>query len=87
VSLHWEPNVIPDESQWRRLEELIHDRAGRWMIWEDRPLEATVERLRSAGIESVVLTPCANTPQDGDYLAAMRRGIAELKRIVPGRLQ
>ena len=83
VSLHWEPNEMPDESQWRRLEGLIHDRGGRWMIWEDRPLEATVERLRSSGSESVVLATCANTPHEGDYLAAMQRGITELRRIGP----
>ena len=81
VSLHWEPNVMPDESQWQRLEGLIHDHGGRWMIWEDRPLEATVERLRSSGSESVVLATCANTPHDGDYLEAMQEGITALKRI------
>ena len=83
VSLHWEPNVMPDDTQWRRLEGLIHDRAGQWMIWEGPPLEATVERLRSSGIESVVLGPCANTPHDGDYPAAMLRGVTALKRIGP----
>ena len=83
VSLHWEPNETPDETQWRRLEELIHNRGGRWMIWEDRPLDATVERLRSSGIESVVLAPCANMPRDGDYLAAMVRGITALTGIGP----
>ena len=83
VSLHWEPDVAPDESQWRRLEELIHDRGGRWMIWEDRPLDATVERLRSSGIASVIFATCANTPHDGDYLEAMQRGRTALKRIAP----
>jgi len=81
VSLHWEPNEMPDESQWKRLEGLIHDSGGRWMIWEDRPLEATVERLRSSGSESVVLATCANTPNEGDYMAAMRQGLTALKRI------
>jgi zinc transport system substrate-binding protein len=79
--LHWGPNEIPDETQWQRLEELIDGRTGRWMIWEDRPLDATVERLRSAGIESVVFAPCGNTPHESDYLKAMQRGITELKRI------
>ena len=83
MSLHWEPNVTPDESQWRRLEGLIQDRTGKWMIWEDRPLEATVAQLRSLGVESVVLTTCANTPDDGDYLSATLRSITALKRIGP----
>ncbi len=81
VSLHWEPHAMPDESQWRRLESLIHDRGGRWMIWEDRPLQAIAERLRSSGSESVVLATSANRPHEGDYLAAMQRGITALQRI------
>jgi len=80
VSLHWEPNEMPDESQWRRLGELIDERPVRWMIWEDRPLDATVERLRSLGIESVVLETCANTPHDGDYLEAMQLSITASHR-------
>jgi zinc transport system substrate-binding protein len=83
VSLHWEPNETPDERQWQGLDDLIQERPVRWMIWEDRPLDATVERLRSPGIESVVLAPCANTPRDGDYLEIMQRGITALKRIGP----
>ena len=59
------------------------NRVWRWMIWEDRPLDSTAERLRSLGIESVVLAPCANRPQDGDYMEAMQRGITALKRIGP----
>jgi zinc transport system substrate-binding protein len=83
VSLHWEPNEMPDESQWRRLEDMIQDRDGGWMIWEDRPLEATAERLRSLGVESVILATCSTTPEDGDYLEVMQRGITALKRIGP----
>jgi zinc transport system substrate-binding protein len=81
VSLHWEPDQMPDESQWRELEQLFSDRGRQWMIWEDRPLDATVERLRSSGIESVVLRPCANTPVETDYLEAMQRGITALELV------
>jgi zinc transport system substrate-binding protein len=48
------------------------------MIWEGPPLEATVEALRSMGIESVVFDPCGNTPDDGDFLSTMRGGLRAL---------
>ncbi len=70
VSLHWSRMRCPTKVS-----------GGGWMIWEDHPLEATVERLRSSGSQSVVLPTCANTPHEGDYLAAMQRGITALKRI------
>jgi len=79
ISLHWEPNALPDESQWQQLEELRRDHEARWMIWENEPIPATVERLRSLGIESVVLPPCANTPGEGDYLTVMRRAAETLR--------
>ena len=51
------------------------------MIWEGPPLEAVVERLQQSGIESVVLEPCGNAPDEGDYLTVMRRGIEALRSV------
>jgi zinc transport system substrate-binding protein len=31
------------------------------------------------GIESVVFDPCANRPEDGDFLTVMKRNMEELK--------
>ena len=79
ISLHWEPDAQPDESQWRHLEELRRDHEARWMIWESEPIHASAEGLRSLGIESVVFATCANAPDEGDYLTVMRRAVDTLR--------
>ena len=81
VSLHWEADAMPDEAQWRRFEKLRREHAARWMIWEGPPLRAVVQKLRQSGIESVVLEPCGNVPDEGDYLTVMRRGIEALRSV------
>jgi zinc transport system substrate-binding protein len=72
-SVHWEPDEAPTAEQWSELEELLKTHEAKWMIWEGEPRQETVTRLGEMGIESVVFDPCGNTPEDGDYLDAMRR--------------
>ena len=43
------------------------------MIWEAAPAEATVRRLEALGVRSIVYSPCANAPEQGDFLGVMRR--------------
>ena len=71
--LHWEPDEPPDERAWRALEELLAEHPARWMIWEATPAEATVRRLETLGVRSIVYPPCANTPEQGDFLDVMLR--------------
>ena len=78
-SLHWEPDQVPDEAMWRAFEELLASHQARWMIWEGEPGEETVTRLEAAGLGSLVYEICANVPEDGDFLATMRRNLAALE--------
>lgn len=59
VNLHsvmWEPDVSPNQSQWKQLENLALRHAAKLMIWESKP-EAESERLKQMGISSVVFEP------------------------------
>ncbi len=78
-SLHWEPDQFPDTDMWNSLEDMLSTHAVKWMIWEGMPMTETVERLKEYGIESIVFTPCANTPETGDYLSVMKQNILNLK--------
>ena len=49
------------------------------MIWEATPEEETIRRLDSLGVSTVVLAPCANLPEEGDWYSAMLEGAAHLK--------
>ncbi|MHC4130775.1 MAG: metal ABC transporter substrate-binding protein [Planctomycetota bacterium] len=79
MSVHWEPEQMPEESQWRELDGLLQTHAAKWMIWEGPPGGDVVEKLRERGVNSVVFSPCGNVPEQGDYLSVMRENIERLK--------
>lgn len=79
-SLHWEPGEQPDESMWRELDELVASHPARWLIWEDRPLDAILTRLAALGIGSLVYRPCAPAPAGGDLLAVWQHDLGSLER-------
>jgi zinc transport system substrate-binding protein len=83
-SVHWEPDQPPTEAMWRELEELIAEHPSQWMVWEGEPVDATVERLETMGIGSLVYAPCAGAPREGDFLSAMRENAAALDEASAG---
>ncbi len=80
-SVHWEPDQMPEEAMWQELADLTSDHPAKWMIWEGEPLPEISTRLKAAGIESVVFDPCGNTPQEGEFLSAMRRNVEALRTV------
>jgi len=77
-SVHWEPDEMPSEEEWRKFEELHRGHAARIMIWEEAPLPAVAERLRKMGVEPIAFETCASAPDKGDYLTAMNANAARL---------
>ncbi len=59
---------------------LDHD-AARWMVWKGDPMETTVASLDERGISSLVVSPCANTPSEGDWLTVMTANAEALETI------
>lgn len=77
-SLHWEPDVMPTEEQWRQLAQFGGDEL--LFVWEAQPAAELAQRLDELGIEQVVVDPAANVG-DGDWLQRMRenlRGLSDL---------
>ena len=79
VSVHFEPEEVPEEGNWRDLERLLVEHPARWMLWEGEPLPSTSERLRGLGIGTVVFDPCANVPETGDFLSVMQQNADNLE--------
>ncbi len=71
-NVHWEPDEMPSEAEWRQLEKLHAEHPGKIMIWEEDPLPAVAQRLRRMGIEPIAFETCASAPAKGDYLTAMK---------------
>jgi zinc transport system substrate-binding protein len=77
--VHWTPNEFPSEHQWDRFEKLVAESTTSWMLWEDDPIQETVDRLRTLGVRIAVFSPAENRPDKGDYLTVMRRNLGELQ--------
>lgn len=82
-SLHWEPQEIPDEEQWRELSAARQNHAAVWLIWEGEPHPNVVNRLADMGIESIVFRPSDNRPAEGDYISAMQENVRVLQQAFP----
>jgi zinc transport system substrate-binding protein len=80
-SVMWEPEEVPNDDQWNKLEGILRDHPAKWMIWEGEPAQESTERLRALGVESVVVNPCANRPATGDFLTVMLENVGNLDRI------
>lgn len=78
-SLNWEPEQIPSEAQWEELLNILKNHPAKWMIWEANPNPASVARLKSIGVNSLVFDPCGNIPDQGDFLTVMRQNVENLK--------
>lgn len=77
-SVLWEPEVMPTETEWQELASILSSHPVVWMLWEGDPLQASVERLQSLGVMSLVFDPCGNRPEEGDFLAVMKRNVDRL---------
>ena len=51
------------------------------MVWEGEPHKATEEKLKSMGINSIIINPSGNVPQRGDFLSVMQENVHTLKII------
>lgn len=70
-SVHWEPDVEPTTSAWIELQQILTTHPAKIMLWEDKPLSSTVERLARSGLKVLVFYTAANRPAEGDYLTVM----------------
>lgn len=82
-SVHWEPQEMPGNDQWRELSDVLSTHTAAWMIWEDEPLPDTAKRLRSLGIKSLVYRPCGNRPAEGSFVSVMLDNLAALEQAFP----
>ncbi|MGI9316738.1 MAG: metal ABC transporter substrate-binding protein, partial [bacterium] len=49
-SVLWEPDKFPDEKQWAELGQFVANHPASIIIWEGAPLQMTIDRLQSMGI-------------------------------------
>jgi zinc transport system substrate-binding protein len=77
-SVHWKPDIVPDAAALADFDALLKDHPAKVMLWEGEPAEATVQALAQRGVTSVVVSPCGNAPDQGDFLTVMQENVANL---------
>jgi zinc transport system substrate-binding protein len=78
-SVHWEPDEIPNNSQWMELQAILKNHPAKWMIWEGDPNSVIVAKLKSLGIASLVFDQCGNVPDHGNLMSVMQQNVENLK--------
>jgi zinc transport system substrate-binding protein len=81
VSVHWEPDQVPEGEQWRELKAILKQHPAKWMIWEGEPVEASMDKLKTQGVSSLVFDPCGNVPKQGDFLTTMHKNVENLRLV------
>ncbi|MGD9063355.1 MAG: zinc ABC transporter substrate-binding protein [Desulfobacterales bacterium] len=80
ASVHWEPDQVPGDEQWRALKAILKQYPAKWMIWEAKPIQASVDGLKALGIDSLVFDPCGNVPDRGDFMTVMQRNVDNFRK-------
>lgn len=81
ISVHWEPESIPDDKLWTKLTKINTSHSAQWMIWEDTPLPEIEKQLQALNVKSIVFNPASIKPVKGDFITIMLANIHELKKI------
>jgi hypothetical protein len=71
---------MPTEAMWEAFTVLRQQHPAHWMIWEEEPDAAIVDRLRTLNVTSIVFRPAGNRPATGDYLTVMQTNIEQLEQ-------
>ena len=79
-SVHFEPDVMPNDDGWSALAKLLEKHPAKIMLWEDEPTDDIKKRLNQLGVEVVVFRPAGNTLDAGDWLAEMNQNVDRLER-------
>jgi len=82
ISLHWEPNEMPGEEDWKEVKHLMEDHQAKVMIYEAEPLPQIRLKLEQMGIKVVVFELLGNRPENGDFVEEMKKSVAQLYKAV-----
>ncbi|MEP4147032.1 MAG: zinc ABC transporter substrate-binding protein [Halioglobus sp.] len=75
VSLHWEPDLMPSDKQWRELAQLNTENT--LFIWEASPSTEIADRMKESGIKFVTLDPAANQ-REKDWMTVQQENLLRL---------
>lgn len=82
-ALLWEPEAMPSDREWAKLESILEEHPATIMLWEGEPDPAIEAQLNEHGVTGVVVAPAGNTPGEGDYLDVWNANVERLASAEP----
>ena len=78
-SLLREPEMTLDDEALADLKKVQDANPGAvFFVWEGEPSPENLAKIKAAGLTSLVVSPCGNRPENGDFLTVMRANIAAI---------
>lgn len=77
-ALLWEPEMKIDKKAEAEIKALLAVHPATVMIWEGKTTVENLEYIRSLGLQNVVIEPCMNRPENGDFITQMKENIKML---------
>lgn len=78
-SVMWEPGKALTKQAMDEFKKGLKKFPSPWMLWEAEPLPETIQALKELDIQSLVFNPCANIPEQGDFMSVMKRNVENLE--------
>lgn len=82
ISEHWEPGEYPTDKQWEAFKDNLDHHPANLMLWEGEPSDEVKNKLKEAGVSSVVFNPCGNKPEKGDFISIMFQNIRNIEEYI-----
>jgi len=79
-ALLWEPEMKIDEKAKAEINALLAVHPAEVMIWEGKPTTGNLEYLQSLGLKNIVIEPCMNRPEHGDFMTQMQENLKIFKK-------
>jgi len=77
-SVLWKPGVSLKNKDIDELKKGLRKYPSHLMIWEAKPLAASIQALNKMGLQSLVFNPAAKVPEQGDFMTVMNSNIDKL---------
>lgn len=78
-AIEWEPEMKIEDKDLAALKKILAKHPAAWMIWEGEPTAENIAAVDGLGLKSVVFSPGANVPGEGDWLSVMKANVANLE--------
>lgn len=78
ASLEWDAGAMPNDAEWQALQDIADQKGATLLTWEATPPDAAMNRASEMGLKSVVFSPLATRPSNGDFVLVMQTQIANM---------